>query len=103
MSALLGADNALNADADAPFRFREELHVVGQLSSASDALALGHRDLVAVLKPNPDRRDNTRIQCKYFGKCSGCQHQMLKTARVKACRNFTGKTSSRVIALLTRH
>ena len=60
--ALLGADNPLNADADAPFRFCGELLVVDQLSSASHALALGHRDLVAVLKPRPARRHPNTVQ-----------------------------------------
>ena len=59
-------------------------------------------DLVAVLKPNPDWRDDTRVQCKYFGKCSGCQYQMLAYEKqlelkrdvvVKAYRNFAGKAS----------
>ncbi|KAF7304637.1 S-adenosyl-L-methionine-dependent methyltransferase [Mycena kentingensis (nom. inval.)] len=34
-------------------------------------------DFVEVLKPNPDLRDESRVQCQYFGKCGGCQYQML--------------------------
>lgn len=33
-------------------------------------------DLVAVVAPNPELRDDSRVQCKYFGKCSGCQYQV---------------------------
>ena len=90
--ALLGADNPLSTDADAPFRFRD------RLSSASYALALGHRDLVAVLKPNPDRRDNTRIQFKYFGKCSGCQYQMLAYEKQLESRHTATLQARRLLA-----
>lgn len=31
-------------------------------------------DLLTVVKPSPDRNDDL-INCKYFGKCSGCQYQ----------------------------
>lgn len=33
-------------------------------------------DLVSVVTPNPDLRDEHRVQCKYFGQCSGCQYQV---------------------------
>lgn len=33
-------------------------------------------DFIEVIKPSP-QRDNTRIGCRYFAKCSGCQLQML--------------------------
>ncbi|KAI6781746.1 putative tRNA (Uracil-5-)-methyltransferase [Emericellopsis cladophorae] len=33
-------------------------------------------DFISITKPSP-LRDDTRIQCKYFGKCGGCQFQML--------------------------
>lgn len=33
-------------------------------------------DLVEVLKPSP-QRDDSRIECPYFSRCSGCQFQML--------------------------
>ncbi|KAG9310408.1 S-adenosyl-L-methionine-dependent methyltransferase [Chiua virens] len=75
--------------------------VVDRLSSHGDALALGpdknwvivtplalpgerirvrvyrnarlhsFADLVTVIEPNPAWRDDDRVQCKYFGKCSG--------------------------------
>ena len=35
-----------------------------------------HADLLEVTKPNPEYRDNSRIRCKYFGTCSGCQYQV---------------------------
>ncbi|GAM88554.1 hypothetical protein ANO11243_065870 [Dothideomycetidae sp. 11243] len=33
-------------------------------------------DFVKVVRPS-DRRDDSRIQCPYFAKCSGCQFQMM--------------------------
>ena len=33
-------------------------------------------DLLDVISPNAELRDNSRIQCQYFGKCSGCQYQV---------------------------
>jgi tRNA (uracil-5-)-methyltransferase len=54
-------------------------------------------DFVAVVEPSP-LRDDTRIGCKYFAKCSGCQFQMLdyadqlahkKTIVEKAYKNFS--------------
>ena len=33
-------------------------------------------DLVEVVTPNPDLRDDSRAKCRYFGKCSGCQYQV---------------------------
>jgi len=34
-------------------------------------------DLLSVEHPNEELRDMSRVQCKYFGKCAGCQYQML--------------------------
>ncbi|KAG8910760.1 tRNA(m5U54)methyltransferase [Tulasnella sp. 418] len=34
-------------------------------------------DLIEVIEPNPELRDMSRVKCKYFGVCSGCQYQML--------------------------
>jgi tRNA (uracil-5-)-methyltransferase len=54
-------------------------------------------DLISVVKPAPTR-DDSRIQCKYFASCSGCQFQMLdyseqlrlkKRIVEKAFRNFS--------------
>ncbi|KAK3946442.1 S-adenosyl-L-methionine-dependent methyltransferase [Diplogelasinospora grovesii] len=54
-------------------------------------------DFLSVVTPSP-LRDDTRIGCKYFAKCSGCQFQMLdyseqlklkKNIVVKAYRNFS--------------
>ncbi|KAI9068869.1 S-adenosyl-L-methionine-dependent methyltransferase [Trametes sanguinea] len=36
-----------------------------------------HADLLEVIEPNPEWRDMSLVQCKYFGKCAGCQYQML--------------------------
>ncbi|KAF7969730.1 hypothetical protein HWV62_26078 [Athelia sp. TMB] len=55
-------------------------------------------DLVSVDVPNPEMRDMNRVKCKYFGKCAGCQYQMLsydtqldlkRTVVVKAYQNFS--------------
>ncbi|KAM5444028.1 tRNA(m5U54)methyltransferase [Microsporum ferrugineum] len=55
-------------------------------------------DLVEILKPS-QQRDNSLIKCQYFGKCSGCQLQMLpyqdqlqhkKRIIEKAYANFSG-------------
>ena len=54
-------------------------------------------DLVSVVEASP-LRDDTRVNCKYFSKCSGCQFQMLdyetqlkhkKTIVEKAYKNFS--------------
>lgn len=36
-------------------------------------------DLVRVIKPSP-KRDDKLVQCQYFGKCGGCQFQMMSYA-----------------------
>lgn len=33
-------------------------------------------DLVTVVTPNLDLRDDSRVQCRYFGRCAGCQYQV---------------------------
>lgn len=54
-------------------------------------------DFLHVIEPSP-LRDDSRINCKYFSKCSGCQFQMLdyadqlkhkKTIVEKAYKNFS--------------
>lgn len=56
-------------------------------------------DLLEVLEPNSSMRDSSLIRCKYFGKCAGCQHQMVPYATQlvmkeeivrKAFQNFSG-------------
>lgn len=48
--------------------------------------------------PNNEMRDMSRVKCKYFGTCAGCQYQMLsydtqldlkRTVVVKAYQNFS--------------
>ncbi|KAI0292965.1 S-adenosyl-L-methionine-dependent methyltransferase [Multifurca ochricompacta] len=34
-------------------------------------------DLISVEVPNSELRDMSRVKCKYFGTCAGCQYQML--------------------------
>lgn len=54
-------------------------------------------DFLSVAKPSP-MRDDGRVQCRYFSKCSGCQFQMLdyadqlahkRTIVERAYRNFS--------------
>jgi tRNA (uracil-5-)-methyltransferase len=54
-------------------------------------------DFISVVEPSP-LRDESRVKCKYFSKCSGCQFQMLdyetqlkhkKTIVEKAYKNFS--------------
>lgn len=54
-------------------------------------------DFISVIKPSP-LRDDSRIQCKYFTRCGGCQFQMMdyadqlkhkRTIVERAFRNFS--------------
>ncbi|KAJ7237562.1 tRNA methyltransferase [Mycena haematopus] len=54
-------------------------------------------DLLEVVAPNPELRDDNAVRCKYFGTCGGCQYQMLsyenqlnlkRDVVVKAYKNF---------------
>lgn len=56
-------------------------------------------DLIEVVTPNNELRDQSRVQCKYFGTCAGCQYQMVsyetqlslkRDVVVKAFKNFSG-------------
>ncbi|KAI0704326.1 S-adenosyl-L-methionine-dependent methyltransferase [Cytidiella melzeri] len=68
-----------------------------------------YADLLEVVKPNLEMRDDERAQCKYFGKCAGCQYQMLsyetqlelkREVIVKAYKNFSDLPSSSVPEIL---
>ncbi|KAG6854170.1 hypothetical protein C0991_009822 [Blastosporella zonata] len=57
-------------------------------------------DLIEVITPNTDLRDDNRVKCQYFGTCGGCQYQMLsyetqldlkRDVVVKAYKNFSAK------------
>ncbi|KAF2152337.1 S-adenosyl-L-methionine-dependent methyltransferase [Myriangium duriaei CBS 260.36] len=61
-------------------------------------------DFVKVVTPS-ERRDDSRIGCQYFSKCSGCQFQMMsrddqlahkRTIIEKAYRHFSGLPASAV-------
>ncbi|KAJ7189864.1 hypothetical protein GGX14DRAFT_607794 [Mycena pura] len=41
-------------------------------------------DLLEITTPNLELRDNSRVQCKYFGTCGGCQYQ---THGLQICRD----------------
>ncbi|KZV65147.1 S-adenosyl-L-methionine-dependent methyltransferase [Peniophora sp. CONT] len=64
-----------------------------------------HADFVEMLEPNPELRDDSRVQCKYFAKCGGCQYQMVDYAQQlewkadvvrNAYRRFSGLPSDAV-------
>ncbi|KAF9221276.1 tRNA methyltransferase, partial [Gyrodon lividus] len=66
-------------------------------------------DLLDVVSPNPELRDSSRVKCKYFGKCSGCQYQMLSYEKqleikrdvvIKAYQNFSNLPASAVPTVL---
>ncbi|KAF8841387.1 S-adenosyl-L-methionine-dependent methyltransferase [Paxillus ammoniavirescens] len=66
-------------------------------------------DLLDVLSPNSELRDSSRVTCKYFGKCSGCQYQMLSYQKqleikqdvvIKAYQNFSNIPASAVPTVL---
>ncbi|KIK95989.1 hypothetical protein PAXRUDRAFT_139490 [Paxillus rubicundulus Ve08.2h10] len=66
-------------------------------------------DLLDVLSPNSELRDSSRVTCKYFGKCSGCQYQMLPYEKqlgikrdvvIKAYQNFSNLPASAVPTVL---
>jgi tRNA (uracil-5-)-methyltransferase len=65
-------------------------------------------DFISVVEPSP-LRDDSRISCKYFSKCSGCQFQMLdyptqlehkKSIVEKAYKNFSQLPPELVPAIL---
>jgi tRNA (uracil-5-)-methyltransferase len=43
---------------------------------STDSADFSSADFVSVMSPSP-LRDDSRVRCKYFAKCSGCQFQML--------------------------
>ncbi|KAJ6592841.1 S-adenosyl-L-methionine-dependent methyltransferase [Mycena capillaripes] len=60
-------------------------------------------DLIEVITPNTELRDDSRAQCKYFGTCAGCQYQMLSYEKqldlkrdvvVKAYKNYSDLPST---------
>ncbi|KAI5997783.1 tRNA methyltransferase [Pisolithus orientalis] len=66
-------------------------------------------DLLEVVSPNLELRGNSRVRCKYFGKCSGCQYQMLsyesqldikRNVVIKAYQNFSGLIESSIPTVL---
>ncbi|KAL4802320.1 S-adenosyl-L-methionine-dependent methyltransferase [Aspergillus unguis] len=72
--------------------------VVAKVVRHVKALSYSVTDFVKVIEPGPQRKDEA-IGCKYFGKCSGCQLQMLsyedqlahkKRIVEKAYANFSG-------------
>ncbi|KAG5640537.1 hypothetical protein DXG03_008174 [Asterophora parasitica] len=66
-------------------------------------------DLLEVITPNPELRDQSRVKCQYFGTCAGCQYQMLsyptqldlkRDVVVKAYKNFSKLSEDRVPEIL---
>ncbi|KAG7095191.1 hypothetical protein E1B28_005968 [Marasmius oreades] len=49
-------------------------------------------DFIEILRPNTELRDDSRVQCRYFSKCGGCQYQMLSYERqLEFKRNVVAK------------
>ncbi|KAF5371304.1 hypothetical protein D9758_004267 [Tetrapyrgos nigripes] len=55
-------------------------------------------DFIEIVRPNSELRDDSRIQCRYFSKCGGCQYQMLsyetqldfkRNVVIKAYKNYS--------------
>ncbi|GJE92113.1 tRNA methyltransferase [Phanerochaete sordida] len=62
-------------------------------------------DLIEIITPNPELRDDSRVKCKYFTQCGGCQYQMLsyetqldfkRNVVVKAYKTLSGLPDSEV-------
>ncbi|KAF5312628.1 hypothetical protein D9619_003724 [Psilocybe cf. subviscida] len=79
---------------ESPFHWHEEVVVkIQMMSSGGSGIASAPEDkgpwaivvpvalvgetVIEILEPNTDLRDDSRIGCKYFGTCGGCQYQML--------------------------
>ncbi|KIY69013.1 S-adenosyl-L-methionine-dependent methyltransferase [Cylindrobasidium torrendii FP15055 ss-10] len=67
--------------------------------------AITHRmytgaDLLEVIKPNPEYRDNSLIQCKYFGECGGCQYQMVPYEKQLAIKRNVVKGAYKLYSYL---
>ncbi|KAF8991948.1 S-adenosyl-L-methionine-dependent methyltransferase [Cyathus striatus] len=67
-------------------------------------------DLVEVLEPNKEMRDDSRVKCKYFGECAGCQYQMLdyetqlklkQDVIIKAYKNYSHIPSAHLPSILS--
>ena len=41
-------------------------------------------DLISVEVPNTELRDMSRVKCKYFGTCAGCQYQVRRLLKVSS-------------------
>lgn len=68
-----------------------------------------HGKLEGIIQPNEELRDPSRIQCRYFGSCGGCQYQMLDYATqldlkrnvvIKAYEHFSGLPQQSVCEVL---
>ncbi|EIW86148.1 hypothetical protein CONPUDRAFT_160976 [Coniophora puteana RWD-64-598 SS2] len=78
-------------------RIRARIYRSGRLIS--------HADLVEVLVPNKEMRNDELVRCRYFGKCSGCQFQMLpyptqlsvkQSVIVRAYDHFSGLRADQI-------
>ncbi|KAF7362604.1 S-adenosyl-L-methionine-dependent methyltransferase [Mycena venus] len=65
-------------------------------------------DLIEVVAPNPELRDDSLVQCKYFATCGGCQYQMLSYEKqldlkrdvvVKAYKNYSNLPETAIPAI----
>ncbi|KAF8261736.1 S-adenosyl-L-methionine-dependent methyltransferase, partial [Lactarius quietus] len=62
-------------------------------------------DLIGIEVPSTELRDMSRVKCKYFGTCAGCQYQMLsyetqldlkRNVVVKAYQNYSNLPDSSI-------
>ncbi|TFK23730.1 tRNA methyltransferase [Coprinopsis marcescibilis] len=83
-------------------RIRARIYRHGRLHSLGD--------LLEVITPNSELRDSSRIQCKYFGTCGGCQYQMLsyetqldfkRNVVVKAFQNYSNLSNEEMPEVLS--
>ncbi|KAL0581440.1 tRNA(m5U54)methyltransferase [Marasmius crinis-equi] len=62
-------------------------------------------DFLETVRPNNELRDDSRVKCRYFSKCGGCQYQMLSYEKqlefkrnvvVKAYKNYSNLSDSQI-------
>lgn len=57
-------------------------------------------DFLELLVPNEEMRDMSRVKCKYFGRCAGCQYQV-RRVMLLACNEDFINTDSTCLQMLS--
>ncbi|EED78459.1 predicted protein, partial [Postia placenta Mad-698-R] len=108
VSALSSSGDSLSVVPSKPWVIVTPLALPGEkirVRVYRSARLYSYADLLDVITPNPEFRDMSRVQCKYFGKCAGCQYQMLSYEKqldlkrdvvVKAYEHFSDLSPSSV-------